>query len=325
MYISVVYCEKVTFKNVTFKGYSLYTEKFKKTISSSNSLKDYLPEIVFDGIEFKDQNIPVLYSGSLADLYGLDELKIENCAVEDIQPGALKNVPDLFWLSLKGNRLKEIKEGVFEDLSISMLDLSNNLLTTIDSYAFDGVPLLVSLDLSGNRISSWNRRWIKNNGLLAKIYMRDNRLTSLPSSAFSKKVSLNNTIGMSLDFSHNNISQVDPRALRGVKIVERLLLGHNLLENIDENFFVDVRVKEFRIGNNKITCLDGDLSKIFKAEVIYIDSNPMRCHCVEKIKKWSEDNKKNVPVFLMDMECVSDRIRKKIKAIEKRLDEIKDM
>nr|CAH7750479.1 unnamed protein product [Callosobruchus chinensis] len=105
MCIFVVCCEKVTFKNVTFKGYSLYTEKFKKTIISSNNLKDNLPEIVFDGIEFKDQNIPVLYTGSLTDLHGLDELKIEGCGVEDIQPGALKNAPDLFWLSLKGKWL----------------------------------------------------------------------------------------------------------------------------------------------------------------------------------------------------------------------------
>nr|CAH7750480.1 unnamed protein product [Callosobruchus chinensis] len=155
--------------------------------------------------------------------------------------------------------------------------------------------------------------------------MRDNRLTSLPSSTFSRKASLNNTIGMTLDFSYNNISHVDPRALKGVNIVDRLLLGHNVLEGIDDNLFLDVQIKEFRIGNNKINCLDGDLSMIFKAELIYIDSNPMRCDCVEKIKEWSKDNKKDVPVFLMDMECVSDRIRKKIKAIGKRLDEIKDM
>ncbi|CAH1997810.1 unnamed protein product [Acanthoscelides obtectus] len=97
-----VRCEKVTFKNVTFKGYSLYTEKFKKTISSGSSLKDYLPETTFDGIEFKDQNIPVLYKDSLADLHGLDELKIESCGVEEVQPGSIRNAPNLFWLSLKG-------------------------------------------------------------------------------------------------------------------------------------------------------------------------------------------------------------------------------
>ncbi|CAH1997814.1 unnamed protein product [Acanthoscelides obtectus] len=100
-----VRCEKVTFKNVTFKGYSLYTEKFKKTISSGSSLKDYLPETTFDGIEFKDQNIPVLYKDSLADLHGLDELKIESCGVEEVQPGSIRNAPNLFWLSLKGETL----------------------------------------------------------------------------------------------------------------------------------------------------------------------------------------------------------------------------
>ncbi|CAH1997803.1 unnamed protein product [Acanthoscelides obtectus] len=206
-----------------------------------------------------------------------------------------------------------------------MLDLSHNLLTTIDSYAFDGVPLLVSLDLEANQISTWNRRWIKNNVLLTRLYMRDNKLKSLPSSAFTRRETLNNTIGMTLDFSHNTISHVDPRALKGVKIIDRLLLNHNLLETIDDNLFLDVQIRELRVGNNKIACLDGDLSKIFKPDIVAIDPNPMRCDCVEKIKEWSKENKKDVQVFLMEMECVADRIRKKTKAISDRLNEIKNM
>lgn len=92
----------VTFKNVTFRGYNMYTEKFKKSIPSSNSLKDFLPKTIFDKIEFQDQEIPVIYKNALADLDSLDELVIENCGVYEIKPGALKNVPYLRRLSLKG-------------------------------------------------------------------------------------------------------------------------------------------------------------------------------------------------------------------------------
>lgn len=95
--------EDVTFKNVTFRGYNMYTEKFKKSIQSSNSLKDFLPKTVFDKIEFLDQEIPIIYENALADLKDLDELVIENCGVYEIKPGALKNVPFLRRLSLKGN------------------------------------------------------------------------------------------------------------------------------------------------------------------------------------------------------------------------------
>lgn len=96
----------VTFKNVTFRGYSMYTEKFKKSIRSSNRLADFLPSTVFDKIEFLDQNIPIVYENALADLKELDELVIENCGVYEIKPGSLKNVPFLRVLSFKGNILR---------------------------------------------------------------------------------------------------------------------------------------------------------------------------------------------------------------------------
>lgn len=136
----------VTFKNVTFRGYSLYTEKFKKTIPLSNSLKDSLPESVFDKIEFLDQNVPVLYENSLADLDELDELVLENCGIYDVQPGALKNVPMLRRLSLKGRELFLFKFFLMFDHShkddsitpLSFIDIKifnpiNNLITTFIS------------------------------------------------------------------------------------------------------------------------------------------------------------------------------------------------
>lgn len=102
--LQVLFCgaTDVTFKNVTFRGYNMYTEKFKKTIPSGDSLKDFLPKTLFDKIEFQDQTIPVIYENSLADLKELDELVIENCGVYEINPGSLKNVPFLRRLSLKG-------------------------------------------------------------------------------------------------------------------------------------------------------------------------------------------------------------------------------
>lgn len=148
----------VTFKNVEFKGFSVFTLKFKKTIVSAESLKSQLPEGIYDHIEFANQNIPVLKKNSISDIEDLDELTIENCNLKEIQAEAFKNLPALRKLSLKSNQLEEINEGIFNHLEVSMLDLSNNRITNVEASAMNNMPNLLNINLADNLIQYWDRR-----------------------------------------------------------------------------------------------------------------------------------------------------------------------
>ncbi|XP_018579194.1 slit homolog 3 protein-like [Anoplophora glabripennis] len=318
----------VTFKNATFRGYSLFTEKFKKTIPLSNSLKDNLPESAFDKIEFIDQNIPVLYQDSLADLDELDELVLEHCGVYEIQPGALKNVPMLRRLSLKGNKIEAIKEGVFNNLELSTVDLSLNLITTIHSSAFNDLPSLLNINLADNNIQKWNKNWFKNTPLLTRVSMQNNSIAKLPNYAF-KNLAGNKSFGklkltVNIVLSYNKIRTIEPEAFRGLTEVNHLWLDNNQLQEFGDDLLNGVDVKDLRLNNNNIRCLDGNLARIIKAESTQLDSNPFDCECLSKIKDWAKKNNKNVQLFFSEMDCSAQRIRIKMTALEKRLKEIRD-
>ncbi|KAG5890955.1 hypothetical protein JTB14_026310 [Gonioctena quinquepunctata] len=318
----------ITFKNVTFRGYSVFTEKFKKTIASSHKLKESLPNSVYDKIEFEEQNIPVLYENSLSDLDELDELVIENCGVYEIRPGALKNVPLLRRLSLKGNKLEEIKNGVFDNLPLSTLDLSLNYITIISPTAFDNMRSLLNINLADNQIVAWNPSWFKNSDLLTRISLQNNSIETLPSHAFknlkSEKKFGSVDLTINLIFSHNKIKKIDQQAFAGLVRINNLWLDNNLIEEFSGNLLKDVQIDDLRLNNNNIECFKGDLNDIFKANTTHIDSNPLECGCLEEIKEWTKKNGKNVEYFYADMECSVIRIRKKMIALKNRLEGIRN-
>ncbi|XP_023027942.2 osteomodulin [Leptinotarsa decemlineata] len=318
---------EITFRNVTFKGYSVFIEKFKKTIPLSNSLKDFLPEVHYDDIEFKNQNIPILYENSLADLDELDELVIENCAVHEIRPGVLKNVPLLRRLSLKGNRLEKIETGVFNNLPLSTLDLGLNSIRSISANAFNDMPNLLNINLADNKITRWNPNWFQNTPLLTRISLQNNAIETLPSHAFvnleGEKIYGKLDLRINLIFSHNKIKTIHSEAFAGLKKINNLWLDFNQIEQFEDDLLENVVIDDLRLNNNNISCFEGDFDKLFRADTTHIDSNPMECECLQRIEEWSKKSGKRVEHFYADLECRAQRIKSKMTALEKRLKEVK--
>lgn len=151
--------DQPTFKNVKFKAYSIFTLKFERNIIASDTLKDELPKGIYDHIEFTEQNIPILKKNSIKDIENLDELTIQNCGIEEIEPGAFRNLPLLRKLTLKGNEIDYVPEGVFNNLKISTLDLSQNRIRDIAAESLSNMPMLLNINLADNLIQSWNPRY----------------------------------------------------------------------------------------------------------------------------------------------------------------------
>lgn len=69
-------------------------------------------------------------------------LLMGDCGVKTIQSNAFAALKNLEYLDLRRNNLTEIKREHFAGLStINSLRLDNNQIKTIDSYAFEGIPL----------------------------------------------------------------------------------------------------------------------------------------------------------------------------------------
>ncbi|XP_066156712.1 chondroadherin-like [Euwallacea fornicatus] len=315
-----------TFKNVEFKGYSVFTLKFSRAIVEASTLKTELPDQIYDHLEFIEQSIPVLKEGSVSDIEDLDELTIEKCKLKTIEAGAFKNLPMLRRLSLKGNCLEEIAEGVFNNLRISILDLSQNQIKLIRDDALTSLPNLLTINLADNVISEWNKRWFYQVPLLTRISMQNNSLETIPSKAFPNlkgekrygKVRLT----LNLIFSHNQIKEIEENAFEGIENINNLWLDHNKITNFSDDLLEKVNVKDLRLEHNQIRCLNGNLSSIIKAEMTHMDGNPFDCKCLEKVQKWAEEKDRKLDLFYSEMHCAADRIKKKMSDFEKRLKDI---
>ncbi|CAG9764908.1 unnamed protein product [Ceutorhynchus assimilis] len=317
-----------TFQNVKFKGYSVYTLKFTTTIVSSNSLKENVPKNhVYDHLEFTDQNIPVLKENSISDLEDLDEITIASCKLKEIEPGAFKNVGLLRQLSLKDNELEEIRNGVFNNLGLVALDLSNNRIKHIEADALSYLPRLLNINLADNLIKSWDKRWFYKCPLLTRISMQNNSIEKLAAEGFSN-LNGNKKFGsvkltMNLIFSYNKIREIDDNAFTGLGAINNLWLDNNQLTEFPDTLLEHVEVQDLRLEHNNITCLNGDLNQIIKAETSHMDGNPFDCNCLEKMKTWAKKHNNIVDVFYSDMNCVADKLNKRMTDLEKRLRELK--
>ncbi|XP_019865755.2 leucine-rich repeat-containing protein 15-like [Aethina tumida] len=311
---------EISFLNVEVKGYTLGVEKFKRRLKNAKSISEYLPELEVDKISIVGQNVGVLYEQSLSNLDALDELVIEESNVREIKAGAIRNVPNLRVVSFKKNKLDEIKSGVFNNLTISTLDLSENQISKIDGDAFDNMEELLVINLGYNMIRKINNDWFKNTPNLMYIKLYRNHIEEIPTSAFknlggNKQADYLNT-SLSITLDHNNIKKIHPGAFKELSRLDSLWLHDNILNHIDENTFHPLQIKKLTLENNGIQCLEGDLDKILPAEEVKIDPNPLICKCMRRIKAWAEERKMKMDFFWIESDCILKDIDSRVRRLE---------
>ncbi|CAH0553771.1 unnamed protein product [Brassicogethes aeneus] len=319
--LSTAISKEARFENVEINGYDLsklvYSKKIEKAFSLTENLpKNYVDKLVISG------NIPVLHEGAL-NLKELDELVMENCKIREIQPGAI-NVGEMRKLSLNRNLITEIKPHVFSNLSLFVLDLSKNNINKIDSNAFNDMSNLMTLNLGWNNIDRIDSNWFRGAPELTHFTMHHNSIQEVPDKVFhylaenrnSKQIST--SLGIVLD--HNKIKTVHPGAFKGLKEIEMVWLHDNLLQGLDENTWESIHLRQLTLGNNNITCFEGDLDKILSADKISVEPNPFDCACLEKLMGWSKQSKKSIDLFYADNECKLKDIRRRIDNLNKAFD-----
>lgn len=125
-----------------------------------------------ESLLLQENRITYITSGALRQLGNLTRLDLEDNRIRAIQPGALQGLRRLQVLTLKGNQLKRLPLHLPSSLThldlsancLSALDLpslstlvnlqilkiNSNCLRSIPESAFDGLPLLRSVDLTNN-------------------------------------------------------------------------------------------------------------------------------------------------------------------------------
>ncbi|KAJ3656897.1 hypothetical protein Zmor_015942 [Zophobas morio] len=178
-------------------------------------------------------------------------------------------VPNLVSLDLFNVSLEEIKPGAFENLPLlEKLILSGNKLTEIKTDTF--VDLNVTyIDLSSNSIILLQPRAFKNFNA-SYLLLDNNKLTEFPSGVFD-----NVTLG-NLSLTNNRLHTIAPKALSTVRF--RILnLPGNKLEEINPEVFDLQDLTTLNLDSNSVKLLrPGDLRNLPELDELSLVENQLK-------------------------------------------------
>ncbi|KAJ8934858.1 hypothetical protein NQ314_013130 [Rhamnusium bicolor] len=156
-----------------------------------------------------------------------------NSEIQVVASGAFVNLPNLESIILSFNLIRELHQGTFKDVGLSLLDLSWNKIIYIPEGAFDGINGLKYLNLSRNELKTLPIQDMP--PFLIDLNLSYNLIDrlALKSSRYPNLTQIN--------FSHNILERV---ALSFETTVHKIDLAHNRLTKIDFFDVLDCEVLE---------------------------------------------------------------------------------
>ncbi|EFA03056.1 Chaoptin-like Protein [Tribolium castaneum] len=220
-------------------------------------------------------------------------LYLDGNLLKTVPENFMGRMPNLQGIYLNRNHLKTIPAGIFNNKTLLHIELANNEISHIAPDAFNNMPNLANLILSSNKLAQYNNNWLRNCPNIYRLFLSNNLIEQLPVQAFKN---IYNQKEQWVKLNSNKIKKITAENFKGWKLVDTLDLSQNEIEQWHEDYLADAEfIRALNLAYNKITCLDGDLDKIFKAKkATYLSGNPLSEECKSKIREWSARNQDKV-------------------------------
>ncbi|XP_036308529.1 leucine-rich repeats and immunoglobulin-like domains protein 2 isoform X6 [Pipistrellus kuhlii] len=180
-------------------------------------------------------------------------LELEHNNLTEVNKGWLYGLRMLQQLYVNQNAVERISPDAWEFCQrLSELDLSYNQLTRLDESAFVGLSLLERLNLGDNRVTHIADGVFKSLSNLQTLNLRNNEISWAiedASEAFTGLTSLTKLI-----LQGNQIKSITKKAFMGLESLEHLDLNNNAIMSIQENAFSQTRLKELILNTNSLLC-----------------------------------------------------------------------
>jgi hypothetical protein len=180
---------------------------------------------------------------------------------------AMLNSSKVHSLDLSKNELSILKNASFSSYSyLFTLILSYSKVEEIEINAFAGLHMVRDIDLSYNKLQTFNPKIFSSNPVLDKVYMRGNNLVHLS----SELPILISTSISSLDLSFCSLTSLHPVTFSGLPGLYNLDLSSNKLQTISLR----------------------TLEQVPDLMVLELNNNPWRCNCdIVEVMQWAESRR----------------------------------
>ncbi|KAK9746182.1 BspA type Leucine rich repeat region (6 copies) [Popillia japonica] len=220
-----------------------------------------------------------IYEGTFKDLPNLNDVRIVGANTKTIEPGFLQNLPNLTYVTINLNPLKEIRRGQFSNIKIDLIDLENNKIWRIQREAFENLTAEI-LVLNKNNLRSIEKGWFKNSSI-NNLQVATNKVTWVGLNTFSEIKNLEY-----LDLLDNSIYYIQDGTFTGIRL-RQLDLSENMLTQT--NFLANTKIGYVHIGINMLSNMFINSSAEIQSMTIY--PNPWRCECLRKLWPYFEARK----------------------------------
>lgn len=164
-----------------------------------------------------------------ADQFNIYLFDASNCGLEEIYDNSLKTFTALSVINLSNNKIKTINNKVFSICpKLVEINLANNLLTTLDAKIFDQNNELGKLNLQGNPLKVITAEVFIHTPTLSWLDMSHTELTSLWKPAKNNSVALLSNLTF-LNVSHNRITEIKQSELNTLNKLRTLDISNNAL------------------------------------------------------------------------------------------------
>jgi len=181
----------------------------------------------------------------------LKELDISYNNILEIEPNAFQELSSLIHLLASQNKMIQLDGNIFQRNShLLVLDLSKNRFQSAPS-SLKHLKLLQTLDLSENMLDSVESAAFLNLQQLWRIQLHGNRIRNVTENQFRQLHAL-----QILDLSSNKISHIERRSFDSNQHLQALRLDNNHLTNLDELFNKLSNLKWLNISSNLLTEFD---------------------------------------------------------------------
>lgn len=218
----------------------------------------------------------------------LSILQIVNSSVQEIHPGAFNVTPTLALIRIIQNEIATIRKNVFNQLKVKEIDLSSNVITSIETEAFDNNTHLEIIKLNNNQIKEINPNWFVNSPRVYKLSAIYNDIKKIPSEAFKN---MDPTRPLKLRLSANRITEIDPNAFSTHHTIQLLRISGNKLTTLPENLFINRTIKHLEVNTNNLQCFPDIIFQTDINTLAFVDNTSFECSCLKTVKKYAESGK----------------------------------